>query len=68
MQTVVNRKDTIFLPDPSRIIARFLFTDNNRSEGIIRSVLDMSEEESSVTLKQTLRDYSMRHSNISKIF
>jgi len=68
MQTVVNRKDTIFLPDPSRIIARFLFTDNNRSEGIIRSVLDMSEEEASVTLKQTLRDYSMRHRNISKIF
>jgi len=28
----------------------------------------MTEEDVSVTLKQTLRDYSMRHRNISKIF
>lgn len=68
MQMVVNRKETIFYPDSSRIIARFLFTDNIRSSGIIRSVLDMTEEEASATLKQTLRDYSMRHRNISKIF
>jgi len=68
MQVVVNRKETIFYPDPSRIIARFLFTDNNRASGIIRSVMELSDEDASVTLKQTLRDYSIRHRNISKIF
>ena len=68
MQVVVNRKDTIFLPDPSRIIARFLFTNNKRASEIIRSVIEMSQEDALVALKQTLRDYSMRHRNISKIF
>ena len=68
MQVAVNRKDTTFLPDPSRIIARFLFTNNNRASGIIRSVMEMSEEDALVALKQTLRDYSIRHRNISRIF
>ncbi|MDF1574460.1 MAG: glycoside hydrolase family 130 protein [Bacteroidales bacterium] len=68
MQVIVNRKETIFYPDPSRIIARFLFTENHRASEIIRSVMGMSEEDALLTLKQTLRDYSMRHRNISKIF
>jgi predicted GH43/DUF377 family glycosyl hydrolase len=68
MQGLIERKETIFYPDPSRIIARFLFTDNERASNTIRSVMEMSEEDVSVTLKQTLRDYSMRHRNISKIF
>lgn len=68
MQVVVNRKETIFNPDPSRIIARFLFTGNERALNTIRSVMEMSEEGASLKLKQTLRHYSMRHRNISKIF
>lgn len=68
MQVIVNRKDTIFEPDPSKIIARFLFSGNERAKSIIRSVLEMSKEDALLTLKQTLRDYSMRHRNISKIF
>jgi hypothetical protein len=65
MQGSIERKETIFYPDPSRIIARFLFTDNERASNTIRSVMEMSEEDVSLTLKQTLRDYSMRHRNIS---
>jgi len=68
MQILVDRNETIFYPDPSRVIARFLFTDNERASNTIRSIMEMSEEDVSVTLKQTLRDYSMRHRNISKIF
>ena len=64
----IERKETKLYPDPSRIIARFLFTDNDRASNTIRTVLEMTEEDVSVTLKQTLRDYSMRHRNISKIF
>jgi hypothetical protein len=45
MQVVVDRKETIFYPDPSRIIARFLFTGNERATSIIRSVLEMSDED-----------------------
>ena len=68
MQGLIERRETIFYPDPSRVIARFLFTDNEKASNTIRSVMEMSEEDVSVTLKQTLRDYSMRHRNISKIF
>ncbi len=68
MKVIVNRKDVIFNPDPSRVIARFLFAGDRRALNTIRSVLEMSEEDASLALKQTLRDYSMRHRNISKVF
>ena len=68
MQVYVSRKNITFNPDPSRVIARFLFTDDQRAINTIRFVLEMSEKDASFTIKQTLRDYSMRHRNISKIF
>jgi hypothetical protein len=68
MQVTVNRKDTPFRPDASRVIARFLYTSDKRSSSLIHAVLQLSESEASIALNQTLRDYSMRHRNISKIF
>ncbi len=68
MQIVVTRKNQIFRPDTSRVIARLLYVDDERALNTIRSVLNMSENEASVSLIQVLRDFSMRHRNISKIF
>ena len=68
MQVTVNRKNVTFFPDPSRVIARFLFTGDKRAINTIRFVLEMPEGDALYALKQTLRDYSMRHRNISKIF
>lgn len=68
MQVTVNRKDIKFYPDASRKIARFLFTGDERATSTIRSVLEMSENLASQTLSAVLRDYSLRHRNISKIF
>ncbi|MFC2089983.1 glycoside hydrolase family 130 protein [Bacteroidota bacterium] len=68
MQVTVNRRDTPFRPDSSRVIARFLYTDDKRSRSLIQAVLQLSESEASFALSRTLRDYSMRHRNISKIF
>ena len=68
MHIPVKRKNVVFSPDPSRVIARFLFTGDSRALKTIRSVLDMSEEDASLALKQTLSDFSMRHRNISKVF
>ncbi len=68
MQVSVHRKNIRFEPDPSRVIARFLFTDDARALNTIRFVLEMPDKEISFALNQTLRDYSMRHRNISKIF
>ncbi|MBN2613469.1 MAG: glycoside hydrolase family 130 protein [Bacteroidales bacterium] len=68
MQISVNRKDIKFRPDATRVIARFLYVDEDRALNTIKSLINMPENEVSVTLNQVLRDYSMRHRNISKIF
>jgi beta-1,2-mannobiose phosphorylase / 1,2-beta-oligomannan phosphorylase len=68
MRMNVTRKDIKFLPDSSRVIARFLYTSDERSRNIIRKVLEMPDIEVNNTLSQALRDYSKRHRNISVIF
>ena len=68
MQVSVNRKNLKFNPDASRVIARFLYTSDERALNTIRSVLIMSKNEATKALSPVLRDYSMRHRNISKIF
>ena len=68
MQVAVTRKDFIFSPDPSRIIARFLYLNDERSADIIRKVLAMPEKEVNIAISQLLRGYSRRHRNISRIF
>jgi beta-1,2-mannobiose phosphorylase / 1,2-beta-oligomannan phosphorylase len=68
MQVAVTRKKFMFSPDPSRIIARFLYLDDERSVNIIRKVLAMPEKEVNIAMSQLLRGYSRRHRNISRIF
>ena len=68
MQVTVTRKDSKFLPDPSRVIARFLYTSDERSKDIIRHVIAMSDDEVNIALSQVLRGYARRHRNISAIF
>ena len=68
MNVIVSRKEVMFNPDPSRVIARFYYTNNERSKALIQKVLSMSEEESKIALNQVLRGYSKRHRSISRIF
>jgi predicted GH43/DUF377 family glycosyl hydrolase len=68
MQVTVTRKDSKFLPDPSRVIARFLYISDERSKDILRHVMAMSDNEVNIALSQVLRGYSRRHRNISLIF
>lgn len=68
MPVNVIRKKLVFSPDPSRIIARFLYLNDERSADIIRKVLAMSEKEINIAMNQLLRRYSRRHRNISRIF
>jgi len=68
MEVSVTRKDVKFYPDPTRVIARFNYTNNERSANIIRQVLAMSEVDVDIAISQVLRGYSKRHRNISKIF
>jgi beta-1,2-mannobiose phosphorylase / 1,2-beta-oligomannan phosphorylase len=68
MHIPVNRKKIRFYPDTTRVIARLLYTNDIRALNTIRSVLTMSDQQVLFSLNQVLRDYSMRHRNISKIF
>ncbi|RIJ47175.1 glycosidase [Maribellus luteus] len=68
MKVAVNRKDIKFIPDSSRVIARFLYTGDERALNTIRAVIEMSENSVLQVLSPVLRDYSLRHRNISKIF
>lgn len=68
MPVTVSRKNTIFQPDSSRVIARFLYSGEDRSADLVSKILAMSEKEQRDTLVQILRDYSKRHRSISKAF
>ena len=68
MSVTINRKNVIFSPDPSRVIARFLHLNDERSANIIRLVLAMPEKEVNSAMSQLLRGFSRRHRNISRIF
>jgi predicted GH43/DUF377 family glycosyl hydrolase len=68
MQITVIRKKITFSPDSSRVIARFLYLDDERSADIIRNVLALPAKEVNIAMSQLLRGYSRRHRNISRIF
>ena len=68
MQIEVKRRELKFKPDFSRVIARFFYMNDDRALGIIKAVLEMSEDEVRMVLNQVLRDFSMRHRNCSRIF
>jgi predicted GH43/DUF377 family glycosyl hydrolase len=68
MPIAVKRSNVKFLPDPSRVIVRFLYIDAARSANVIHDVMGMSETEVNDVLGHVLRNFSLRHRNISKIF
>lgn len=68
MPVSVNRKNIIFQPDSTRVIARFLSNSDQRSIALIKKVLALPEKQQRETLVQVLRDYSKRHRSISRIF
>jgi beta-1,2-mannobiose phosphorylase / 1,2-beta-oligomannan phosphorylase len=68
MPITINRRNIRFLPDPSRVIVRFLYLEPARSVNVIRAVLGLSDSEVTYVFGQVLRNFSLRHRNISKIF
>lgn len=69
MNTTVKRKPIKFLPDPRRVIARYFFPGpDSRIETIIRRIASMPEAAAQLALTHVLREFSLRHRNLSKIF
>jgi predicted GH43/DUF377 family glycosyl hydrolase len=64
----VFRKDVLFKPDESRVIARFLYTNDERSRQLISGILAMSEKKQQEVYNTVLRDFSKRHRSITRIF
>ncbi len=69
MSVTVNRKTIRFYPNPKRVITKHYMPGNEkRALRIISTVLAMREDESRDILNQTLRNFSTRHRNITRIF
>lgn len=69
MSTTIVRKPVLFTGDSKRVITRFFYPGpESRVHSIIQKVIAMPEEAAKLTLNQTLREFSARHRNISKIY
>lgn len=58
----------LFKPDESRVIARFLYTNDERGRQLISSILAMPEKKQQEVYNTVLRDFSKRHRSITRIF
>ncbi|GAB3163479.1 glycoside hydrolase family 130 protein [Telluribacter humicola] len=68
MTVTIIRKDIIFQPDSSRVIARFLYSSEERSKKLIALILDLPEKDQIQEFNQVLRKYAKRHRNILRVF
>ncbi|WP_245577728.1 hypothetical protein [Gelidibacter mesophilus] len=68
MRVPVTRKELKFLPDSSRVIARYFMNGDQGTKNMLSLVFGMTENEVHVALQQTLREFSARHRNITKLF
>jgi predicted GH43/DUF377 family glycosyl hydrolase len=65
----VNRRETKFISDPSRVINKFYYPGNEqRARNIINRVLNLSNYAASNLLDQTLLSFEHRHRNLKKVF
>ncbi len=67
MHVSVQRKNVRFLPDSSRVVARFFDNGDKRTENLIKRVVSLGETEVNRELEYTLREFAGRHRNISQI-
>ncbi len=68
MRVIVDRKPNRFYPNFKRVIIRFFHNGLERSQGLVKKVLEMQDEDVELSLSQTLRDFARRHRNLTKKF
>lgn len=68
MRISVDRKRDRIYPDSKRVITRFFEHSEIKAKGIIKKVLEFSENEAESSLNTVLREFAKRHRNITKIF
>jgi predicted GH43/DUF377 family glycosyl hydrolase len=67
MRLSIERKAVKVNPDPKRVIARFFFNGNERAKGVIKKVMEVSEDEAFGLVSPLLQEYSRRHRNITRV-
>jgi predicted GH43/DUF377 family glycosyl hydrolase len=68
MKVSVTRKNVKFLPDSSRVVARYFMSGEERTKELIGRILVMSNQQVNHTLEQINREFARRHRNISSLF
>ena len=68
MRVPVIRKNVIFTPDSSRVVARYFMNGDQRTQKMLSHIMRLNEKQVVHTLEQTLRDFARRHRNISSTF
>ncbi|MBK5203446.1 MAG: glycoside hydrolase family 130 protein [Prolixibacteraceae bacterium] len=68
MKIKIERETSIIFPNNNRVIARFFFIGEERAEKVIDKILKFSEIKARNQFNQILREFSLRHRSISKLF
>lgn len=68
MRVAVQRKNLDFLPDSSRVVARYFMNGDLRTRNLLFRIFLMTETQVKEALEQTLREFASRHRNISRVF
>lgn len=68
MSVEVNRLSILFKPNTKRVITRFFNPGEDRTIELFKKIMKMNDNYVEKVLNQVLRDFSMRHRNIIKIF
>jgi predicted GH43/DUF377 family glycosyl hydrolase len=68
MKVSVTRKSIKFLPDSSRVVARYFMNGEERTKELIARILAMSSSEVNKVLEEINREFARRHRNISTLF
>lgn len=68
MRVPVTRKHVKFLPDASRVVARYFMNGEQRTKDLLALIFGMNESQVNESLQQTLREFASRHRNITRLF
>lgn len=68
MRVPVTRKQLHFIPDSSRVIARYFMNGDSATMDMLALVFALSEDEVHASLEQTLREFASRNRDITRLF
>jgi predicted GH43/DUF377 family glycosyl hydrolase len=68
MRVSVVRKNLKFTPDSSRVVARYFTNGEVRTRKMVARIMTLDENQVSLNLEHTLREFAGRHRNISRVF